>query len=333
MILRRVEIAVVSALLLGLAILAYGDDGRTSFRIPDVVPASPENQMNTERIELGKMLFFDPRLSGSGSVSCATCHNPALDWSDGLPTAMGSSKTSLSRHTPTIVNSAFNALQMWDGRFRSLEEQSWAPLLSSGEMNTSSEEVIARLQAIAGYRQAFDKAYPREGITKLTFGNAIASFERSLISRDSAFDKWQAGDESAVSDSAKRGFDLFQRKANCSACHQGPNFTDQGFHNIGIANNRDEGRFAIVPIKILHGAFKTPSLRDVALTAPYMHNGSYRTLEEVIDHYDRGGDDKSNLDPNIKPLNLSGQEKQDLVEFMKSLTGKQEPVTVPELPR
>jgi cytochrome c peroxidase len=331
--LRKVETVAFSALLLGLVILAYGDETHNRFRIPNFVPNPPENQMTPERIELGKMLFFDPRLSGSGSVSCATCHNPALGWSDGLPTAVGGSKTPLSRHTPTIINSAFNSLQMWDGRFGSLEEQIWGPLLSSGEMNVSKEEVIARLQSISGYREAFAKAYPREGITPFTFGSAIASFERSLISRDSAFDKWQAGDGAAVSEAAKRGFQLFEGKANCAACHQGPNFSDQGFHNIGIANNRDEGRFAIVPIKILHGAFKTPSLRDVALRAPYMHNGSYRTLEEVVDHYDRGGDDRSNLDPNMKPLNLWPQEKHDLVEFMKCLTGKQEPVTVPELPR
>jgi cytochrome c peroxidase len=133
--------------------------------------------------------------------------------------------------------------------------------------------------------------------------------------------------------SAKRGFALFTGKANCTACHQGSNFTDQGFHNLGLKGNADLGRFAIVPIRVMRGAFKTPTLRDVALTAPYMHNGSYRTLEEVVDHYNRGGDDKENLDPNMKPLGLTDQERTDLVEFLKSLTGKQLTITLPRLPQ
>ena len=321
------------SVLLCTVILVRGDSAKDTFRLPDTVPVPADNSVTPERVELGKMLFFDPRMSGSNWISCASCHNPSLGWSDGLPTAIGDGMRVLGRSTPSIVNSAFNRYQMWDGRFNSLEEQAWGPMLASAEMHGSTEEVLAKLKAAPGYAQAFERAYPGEGMTKETVAKAIASFERTVISKDSPFDRWKQGDEAAVSPSAKRGFELFTGKANCVACHQGANFTDQGFHNIGLKNNTDEGRYAKVPIKVLKGAFKTPSLRDIALTAPYMHNGAYRTLEDVVDHYSRGGDNSENLDPNIKPLNLADQEKKDLVEFLRSLTGKQDPITLPKLPQ
>lgn len=306
---------------------------KNAFRLPARPPEPADNQTTPERKELGKMLFFDPRLSGSNRMSCASCHNPALDWSDGLPTAIGDSKKILKRRTPTLVNAGFNNLHMWDGRFKSLEEQAWGPILSTGEMHATEEETLQKLRAIPEYAAEFERAYAGEGITKLTVAKALANFERTLMSRDSAFDRWVDGDETAVSAAARKGFALFVGKANCAACHQGPNFADQGFHNIGIKGSEDEGRFAKVPIKISRGAFKTPTLRDVALRGPYMHNGVYRTLEEVVDHYDRGGDEKENLDPNMKPLQLSKSEKRCLVEFMKSLTGTQVAITAPALPQ
>jgi len=279
------------------------------------------------------MLFFDPRLSGSKWISCASCHNPSLGWSDGLPTGVGDGMRALGRKTPSIVNSGFNSLHMWDGKVKSLEEQAWGPMLASAEMHGTQDQILVKLKSMPGYVTAFEKAYPGEGINKETVGKAIAGFERTVVSRDSPFDHWAEGDESAVTPSVKRGFALFTGKANCVACHQGGNFTDQGFHNLGLKGNADPGRFAIVPVRVALGAFKTPTLRDVALTAPYMHNGSYLTLEEVVDHYDRGGDDKENLDPNLKPLKLTDQEKRDLVEFMKSLTGTQMTITLPKLPQ
>jgi cytochrome c peroxidase len=306
---------------------------RQLFRLPSEIPAPPENLPNPERVELGKMLFFDPRLSGSNWISCASCHNPLLGWSDGLPTGVGDGMRALGRKTPSLVNSGFNTINMWDGRAPTLEAQAWTPMLDSAEMHGSQEAILVKLKAIPGYVTAFEKAYPGEGITKETIGKAIASFERTIISRDSPFDRWVAGEDSALSDSAKRGFALFTGKANCTACHQGSNFTDQGFHNLGLKGSADPGRFAIVPVRISRGAFKTPTLRDVTLTAPYMHNGAYRTLDEVIDHYDRGGDAKENLDPNMRPLGLTDQEKRDLVEFLKGLTGKQQPVVLPRLPQ
>jgi cytochrome c peroxidase len=304
-----------------------------SFRLPAEVPSPAGNEATPDRIQLGKMLFFDSRLSGSNLISCATCHNPDHDWSDGLRTAVGEDEQVLVRATPSIINSGFNQFFMWDGSFRVLEDQVWRPMLGTTEMHGSQEQILSTLRAIPGYILAFDKAYPGEGISRETVAKAIATFERTLISRDSPFDRWIDGDETSLSVSAKDGFAIFTGKGHCAACHQNGNFTDQGFHNIGLKGNTDPGRFAIVPILILRGSFKTPSLRDVYLTPPYMHDGSYFTLEEVVDHYDRGGDDTTNLDPNIKPLRLTKKEKKDLVEFLKSLTGRQQAIVAPVLPQ
>jgi cytochrome c peroxidase len=302
---------------------------------PSQVPAPPDNAPTAERVALGQMLFFDPRLSGSNAMSCATCHNPARGWADGLPTAVGHGHKVLGRATPTILNTAYQPLQMWDGRKPTLEAQALGPIEAAGEMNLPLDEALKRLREVPGYVEAFDKAYPGAGITLDTLGKALASYERTVVSSPSAFDRWRLGDEQAIGPQAKRGFELFQGKAKCSLCHSGFNFSDNGFHNIGVRagpEGDDDGRFAHRKIKVLKGAFKTPTLRDIALTAPYMHNGAYRTLGEVVDHYDRGGDDKRNLSPNMAPLNLSADEKLALVAFMKSLTGEPRAVVVPTLP-
>jgi cytochrome c peroxidase len=299
------------------------------------VPFPPGNDPNVARIELGRALFFDPRLSGSAMISCATCHNPALGWADGQPTAVGDGAKRLGRATPTVLNTAYQPLQMWDGRKNSLEDQALGPIGAAAEMNMPLERLVTHLSAIPGYRPMFDRAYPGEGISTATVAKAIASFERTVVSTESPFDRWREGDARAVGDDVKRGFALFEGKARCTLCHQGFNFTDNGFHNIGLRSAgdvEDEGRFAHRKVKALKGAFKTPTLRDIALTAPYMHNGAYGSLEEVVDHYDRGGDAKTNLSPNIHPLGLTAQEKQDLVAFMKSLTGTPMTVEVPRLP-
>lgn len=305
------------------------------WRRPPAATAPQDNLPSPTRVELGRALFFDTRLSAKGVMSCASCHNPALGWSDGRPTAVGHDMKILGRATPTIVNAAFNPLQMWDGRKGSLEEQALGPFESVDEQNLPLEELEKRVAGIPGYVSLFDRAYPGEPITRLTIAKAIASFERTILSEDSAFDRWRAGDQSAMSASAKRGFDAFNGKAQCALCHQGFNFTDNGFHNIGIKEGTgvmDMGRFAHRKVAVLKGAFKTPTLRDIALTAPYMHNGAYQTLEEVIDHYVRGGDVKENLDANMKPLNLTEQDKRDLLEFMRSLTSAPQMVVVPNLP-
>lgn len=305
------------------------------WRRPERAPAPLDNQLSPLRAELGRALFFDPRLSAKGVMSCASCHNPALGWSDGRPTAVGHDMKVLGRATPTIVNAAFNSLQMWDGRKASLEDQALGPFESTDEQNLPLEELEKRVAGIPGYVSMFDRAYPGEPITRVTIAKAIASFERTILSEDSAFDRWRAGDENAMSSSAKRGFNIFNGKAECALCHQGFNFTDNGFHNIGLKEPEgvaDLGRFAHRKVAVLKGAFKTPTLRDIALTAPYMHNGTYQTLEEVVEHYVRGGDVKENLDANMNPLNLTEQDKRDLVEFMRSLTSAPQLVVVPNLP-
>jgi cytochrome c peroxidase len=322
-------------LTLGLACGSVVASSKEAWRRPEIAPMPHDNQLNPLRAELGRALFFDPRLSAKGVMSCASCHNPALGWSDGRPTAVGHDMKILSRATPTIVNSAFSPLLMWDGRKGSLEDQALGPFESVDEQNLPLEELEKRVSGIAGYVSMFDHAYPGEAITRKTIAKAIASFERTILSQDSAFDRWIAGDENALFAPAKRGFDLFNGKAQCALCHQGFNFTDNGFHNIGVKESAgvvDMGRFAQRKLPALRGAFKTPTLRDIELTAPYMHNGAYQTLEQVLEHYVRGGDVKENLDANMKPLDLTEQEKHDLLEFMRSLTSAPQPILLPNLP-
>ena len=292
-----------------------------------------DNQLTPERIELGKALFFDPRLSDSNSMSCASCHNPSLYWTDGLRKGIGKGSHTLKRATPTLVNVGFSRQLFWDGRAKGLEAQALVPLKSSNEMNQNIAELIRELSAIPGYVELFAKAYPGEGITEVTVAKALASFERSIVSPyNSPFDRWVAGDDNALSAAAKRGFDLFDGKARCSVCHSGQNLTDNSFHNIGLSNGDDVGRYEFIKLTALKGAFKTPTLRDITRTAPYMHNGEYQTLEQVIDHYVKGGVDKSNLSPDMKSVKLNRQEQADLLEFLQSLTNEPQPVTVPVLP-
>lgn len=299
---------------------------------PMEVPQPADNLSTPERVELGKNLFFDPRLSGSKWISCATCHNPVLGWSDGLPTAIGHAMTVLGRSTPTILNGAYQKFQFWDGRAATLEQQALGPIQADVEMAGNMADVVKTLSEIPKYKQMFESAYPGQSITNDTVAKAIAAFERSVVSTDSPFDRWLKG-QNTMNEAALRGFEVFKGKANCAACHSGFNFTDNGFHNIGLPDNTDEGRYNVKKIKVMHGAFKTPTLRDVVLTAPYMHNGQYKSLEEVVDHYNNGGTPTfDNLDPNMKKLNLSKQEKKDLIEFLKALTGDPVAFTVPQLP-
>ncbi len=306
--------------------------------LPDEPPYPEDNKPTAERIALGKQLFFDPRLSRDGNMSCATCHNPMLGWSDGLPTARGHRGMLLKRASPTVINTAYNSIQMWDGRKKDLEDQAIGPMEAPVEMNTDFDRMFEFLKNNKGYREAFAKAYPGEEINKKTVAKAIASYERTIISNDSPFDRWIKGDKDAMTEQQVRGFKIFvdPEKGNCEICHSAPNFTDNGFHNIGLASvdggKGDPGRFAHKPIKILKGAFKTPTLRDITLTAPYFHDGSAKTLMDVVEHYVKGGEVKENLSPNIKKLNLTQQEKEDLVAFMRALTTEHEPVTLPVLP-
>lgn len=300
------------------------------------VPYPSDNQANAARVSLGQTLFFDPRLSGDGNMSCATCHNPALGWSDGLPTARGVKSSVLGRASPSIYNTAFNGIQMWDGRKASLEDQAMGPMQANVEMNMDIGKLFTWLRGNEGYQRLFAKAYPGEAINEATLSKAIASFERTAISRDSAFDRWVKGDRKALTEQQVSGFKLFVGKGNCVACHSGPNFTDNSFHNIGLASwgvaEPDMGRYAQKPVNAMKGAFKTPTVREAARTAPYFHDGSAATLMDVVEHYDRGGVAKGNLSASIKPLGLSAEEKRALVAFMEGLSSPFISVKLPELP-
>ncbi len=288
------------------------------------------------KLELGKMLYFDPRLSGSNWISCATCHNPALGWSDGLPRTIGDGQVELGRHSPTIINSGYFEVQMWDGRAKDLEEQALGPIQAKVEMNQDMGELITELKAIPGYVERFKKVYGDSGVTPKNIAKSIAAFERTVVSKNAPYDKYWAGDKKAMSISAVKGMNLFFGKAKCSICHNGPAFTDSNFHNIGVKQQgplkEDLGRYNISKEDFDKGAFKTPGLRHVSRTAPFMHDGSEATLEDVIDFYDRGGDVKENLSPFITPLGLTDAEKKDLVEFMKALEGDPIIVSLPVLP-
>ena len=302
------------------------------WRLP-TVPFPTGNEPTPLRVQLGERLFFDVRLSRSGTMSCATCHDPEKGWADGLPTARGFAGKVLPRSTPTIINAAYAGILMWDGRAASLEDQALGPINSLDEMGANSDEVaensekaLRYLNADASYRLAFARAYPGELIDRTTLAKAIASFERTVLSDQSPFDRWLAGDREAMTSQQIRGFRVFTnpQKGGCAACHQAPHFIDDGFHNIGLASygkaSHDMGRYAIKPVAVNKGAFKTPGLRNVAATAPYFHDGSAASLAEVVEHYVSGGRVQTNLSQDIKPIVLTPQDKEDLLAFLNALT-------------
>jgi cytochrome c peroxidase len=309
------------------------DHWKQKYIRPTNVPFPAGNLYSKDRDLLGKTLFFDPRLSQSGSISCASCHNPGFSWGDGLGRGVGTGMKQLGRRSPTILNAAWSDLLFWDGRADSLEMQALGPIASQPEMNMPLDAVVKVLQGIPEYETLFGAAYPGEPIDEKTVARAIATFERTVVSGQAPFDRWISGDESAINEGAKRGFDLFNGKAGCVQCHSEWNFTDNGFHDVGLDDN-DRGRGARLPLEGMQFAFKTPTLRSVDRRAPYMHEGNEQTLAEVIDLYDRGGDARrKSLSPEIVPLHLTAQEKTDLLAFLRTLTGVDKPVELPILPR
>lgn len=331
-------LALAASAALAAAPLALADasptatDFRPAYRRPATVPHPEDNPPTPGRVELGKMLFFDPRLSGTGAISCATCHNPSFAWTDRLPLGRGDSHKPLGRHTPTILNAAFNEVQMWDGRFATLEEQAIGPMMSTAEMNITAEEILARLNAIPRYVELFALHYGTASVTTDAVTKAIACFERTIISGEAPFDRFVAGDEQAISPAARRGFELFNTKGHCAACHSGWTFTDSSFHDIGVASD-DLGRGPVLGLDALNHAFKTPTLRNVADHPPYMHNGSEATLRQVIELYNAGGRvQRPTLSSEIKPLGLDDREIDDLVAFLETLSSQDAPVTLPVLP-
>lgn len=292
-----------------------------------------DNPPTPEKIALGKQLYFDPRLSRDQTISCASCHDPAKGWSNGEQFATGVGGAKGGRNAPTVINAAYYTTQFWDGRAKTLEEQALGPIQNPIEMNMTLEAVVERLNGIAGYKEQFQRVFGTD-VTADGIAKAIAAFERTVLSGNAPYDKFKAGDPSALSPEAQRGMKLFFGKARCSACHSGPNFSDSAFHNIGL-DSEDIGRKAISKLEGDHGAMKTPTLREIAKTAPYMHNGSLKTLEEVVAHYNKGGNGNRYQDEEIFPLKLSEQEQADLVTFLKEgLSSPDYPmVEKPELPQ
>jgi len=324
--------------------------------LPPEIPA--DNPPTTAKVDLGKKLYFDARLSTDGTVACASCHDPRSAFADprGTPTSAGVGGATGARNAPTVLNAAFLASQFWDGREPTLEAQAVGPLINPIEHGFADHPaVVERLRGLADYGPLFAQAFGSDEVTIERVGQAIATFERTIISLNAPIDRFLAGDADAVSDAAKRGWVLFNGKARCNTCHGHievlPLFTDDLFHNLGVGVGRIEfdsvarkaesavaagagidelalsaseaselGRFLVTREPKDMGAFKTPQLRNVALTAPYMHDGSEATLEDVIAFYDRGGNNNPYLDGGMRPLGLTDQEKADLVALMKAIS-------------
>jgi len=308
---------------------------RQAYKRPASVPYPPENPSTPAKQALGEMLFFDPRLSRSGSVSCASCHNPSLGWRDALPTASGFRMQPLPRRTPSVLNSAWLASLMWDGRADTLEAQALMPLTAPTEMNMTMPEAVQRLQAIAGYQPLFEAAFGAgKPIDGAGIQAALATYERSLVSPRSAFDAWVDGDDHALSAAALRGFALFTGKAGCVSCHSSWRFTDDSFHDIGLpGDDPGRGRYAPPQVVPMQHAFKTPSLRDLPPRGHYMHDGSIDSLPAVLAHYAAGGIERPSHSQQLRPLQLSDSEREDLLALLSAISGPPLQVRLPQLPQ
>jgi cytochrome c peroxidase len=279
-----------------------------------------DNLPTPDKIALGKQLFADPRLSRTDKVSCASCHDPAKRFTNGERFAAGVDGKKGTRRVPSLINVAYNRTQFWDGRAASLEEQALAPIQSAAEMDMRLDALVKKLNGIPEYRQQFQKVFGGEA-TAPRIAQAIAAYERTLLSRDTPFDRYLKGDRKALSPAALRGMKLFYGDARCFVCHKGPNFTDDDFHNIGVPSDGqpDPGRRAVTGKVADQGKFKTPSLREVGRRAPYMHNGHFKSLEEVVQHYNFGGvTDEANdhRDEQLRVLYLVESQVADLVAFL-----------------
>ncbi|MDH4239450.1 MAG: cytochrome-c peroxidase [Phycisphaerae bacterium] len=310
---------------------------------PPAVP--PGNPQTSDKILLGKKLYFDTRLSRDNTISCATCHDPAKGWSDAGPTSKGIKDQLGGRRSPPVSNAAYNLLQFWDGRAPSLEEQAKGPIENPVEMGNTHTEMLRTVSDIPGYVDEMEKVFGTRKVTIDHVAQAIAAFERTVVTTDSPFDRFIRGDSEALTPMEKRGLEIFNGKGHCSSCHWGGYFSDGRFHNLGIEpldpSKPDSGRHNVTKHPKDVGAFKTPTVRDAALRAPYMHTGREGTLEDVVRLYDRGGGlDDANLDALMVPLGLSKDEIQALVAFMtRAMTSTNpevanvKPVPQSELPK
>ena len=299
---------------------------KLTFARPAYLPAPVDNRQSAEKIALGERLFNDPALSANGKVSCATCHDRRLGFTDGEARGQGVTSRRLKRHTPTLWNLAWAPLLFWDGRAASLEDQVRGPIEHPDEMGEEIERVVARLATADDYKAAFARAFPDEPTPSArTLAMALAVYERTLVSPPTDFDRWVAGDTAALTTAQVRGFALFTGKGRCSSCHSGFAFTDHGFYDIGLPSN-DPGRGPILGVSAANSSFKTPTLRELVWSAPYMHDGSLATLEEVVRHYERGGVRRPTRAKDLPAsLRLSDRERADLVAFLESLSSPQPP--------
>ena len=339
-----------ACLLLLVAVLFFNDDDQQPVLPKDTLPAKLDietipaglskkrnidasNPLTDARVQLGRKLFFDAILSKDGTVSCASCHQPDHGFASPDPKAIGFQGQRSERNAPSLINRAYGKSFFWDGRATTLEEQSVEPISNEIEMGGHIDDVISTLKSHAQYPQAFKTAFAKPNdeagdarayVTEENLGKALAGFQRTLLMGNSQVDQFQAGDYAAISDSARQGLWIFESRGKCWQCHAGENFSDESFHNTGVSfgsENRDVGRFKITKDPKDKFAFKTPSLRGVANTAPYMHDGSVKTLEEVVEFYNQGGTrEDPGLAKELKPLNLTEQEKKHLVEFLKALS-------------
>lgn len=289
------------------------------------MPVPADNPLTPEKIALGGRLFVDPLLSADRSISCATCHDPARAFTDGRPVAVGVFGRRGSRAAPALLNRGYGSVFFWDGRTTTLEGQVLEPIENPNELGTSVDEVIARLMDSPGYVAAFANVF-RHPPRREDLSRALASFVRSIRAGGTRVDRFVNGEHHALTDQERHGLRIFRGKANCTACHIGPTFSDERFHNTGVAWRTgapaDEGRFGVTGRSADRGAFKTPTLREIARTAPYMHDGAFDTLAGVIAFYDGGGHANPHLDPEVRPLKLTEPEKQALESFLRALSGE-----------
>ncbi|MDP3939600.1 MAG: cytochrome c peroxidase [Deltaproteobacteria bacterium] len=296
------------------------------------VPDPAYNGISVEKVELGRLLYFDKRLSKDGTVSCASCHHPATGFSNAQRFAAGIGGQLGGRNSPTVYNAAYQNETFWDGRAKSLEEQAMGPIENPIEMGQPLHEMIATVNAIPDYKPLFVKAFDNRKINENWVVQAIAAFERTILTGDAPFDRFRAGDNNALSEGAQRGLAVFEGKGRCLLCHMAPLFTDNVFHNLGVASEGDKadaGRMDVTKNEKDWGKFKTPTLRNVSVTGPYMHDGSETTLESIVELYDKGGVANKNLDPLMQPLGLTPEEKADLVTFMKEGLTREIEILIP----
>jgi cytochrome c peroxidase len=323
---RRNGEAVFFEALSGVAMMLGG--GRGGGKLADMsMPVPPDNPLTEARIALGRRLFNEKLLSNDKSVSCATCHLAERAFTDEKSLAVGVFGRVGRRHSPSLVNRGFGRQHFWDGRAATLEAQALLPIPDPNEMDLALDAAVERLRADASYRAAFTAAFSRD-ITSEDMGRALATFIRTIRSGDSPYDRHAGGLPDALTAEQQQGLDIFRRKARCTFCHLEPLFTDEQFHNTGVAWNPEKqdfldlGRFEVTKRERDKGMFKTPTLREVAITAPYMHDGSLKTLADVVDFYDQGGRKNQFITPLIRPIGLTPAEKQALIAFLQSLSGR-----------